>query len=214
MFWCLQRILRRVSWEWGNIWTFWLKWDLRLISDSNDLSFWGIIRPLILPEVIVTWVFTRWHFLASALLIISSVIKHSQGGTSDLKLRRWCGINISPHPSHILGPQRTKKHSKRELKHYLILKIWGKHHIRSKSDQLSHSVFNKWWWCFSVAAVQGSLSSVCEFILIHSPFFLGSNLQEIARCVEDQQFQIEYKGEKPVQIQMRSTYQNRWFQKR
>lgn len=98
--------------------------------------------------------------------------------------RRWCGDKYKPNKfSHILGPQRTKKHSKRELKHYLILKIWGKHHIRSKSDQLPshHSVFNKWWWCFSVAVVQGSLSpGVCEFILIHShPFSLAPTCKRL-----------------------------------
>lgn len=143
--------------------------------------FWGIICPL-LPEVIVIWVFTRWHFLASALLIISSVIKHLCEGTSDLKLEEVMWYKYKPNKfSHILGPQRTKKHSKRELKHYLILKIWGKHHIRSKSDQLSHSVFNKWWWCFSVAVVQGSLSlGVCEFILIHShPFSLAPTCKRL-----------------------------------
>ena len=177
--------------------------------------FWGIICPL-LPEVIVIWVFTRWHFLASALLIISSVIKHLCEGTSDLKLEEVMWYKYKPNKfSHILGPQRTKKHSKRELKHYLILKIWGKHHIRSKSDQLSHSVFNKWWWCFSVAVVQGSLSlGVCELFLFTLTLFPWLQLARDYRCAGRATVQIEYKGEKPVQIQMRSAYQNRWFQKR
>lgn len=151
--------------------------------DSNDLFylFWGIICPL-LPEVIVTWGFTRWHFLASALLIISYVIKHLCEGTSDLKLEEvTCYEYKSNKFTHILGPKRTKKHSKRELRHYLILKIWEKQHIRNKSDQLSHSVFNKWWWCFSDAVVQGSLSSgVCEFILIHTyPFSLAPTCKRL-----------------------------------
>ena len=143
--------------------------------------FWGIICPL-LPEVTVTWVFTRWHFLASALLIISYVIKHLCKGTSDLKLEEVMWYKYKPNKfSRILGPQRTKKRSERELKHYLILKIWGEQHIRSKSDQLSHSIFNKWWWCFLVAVVQGSLSlGIFEFILIHShPFSLAPTCKRL-----------------------------------
>ena len=182
MFCSLWRILRRVSWEWGNIWTFWLKWDLRLICGFQWSIFSGALSVHYWPEVTVTWVFIRWHSLASALLIISYVIKHLCEGTSDLKLEEVMWYKYKPNKfSHILGPQRTKKRSKRELKHYLILKIWEEQHNRSKSDQLSHSIFNKWWWCFSVAVVQGSLSlSICEFILIHfHPFSLAPTCKRL-----------------------------------
>lgn len=185
--------------------------------DSNDLFylFWGIICPL-LPEVIVTWVFTRWHFLASALLIISYVIKHLCEGNSDLKLEEVTWYEYKSNKfSHILGPKRTKKHSKRELRHYLILKIWGKQHIRNKGDQLSHSILTNGddasqLQLFREVCPQGFVN----LFLFTLTLFPWLQLARDYRCVGRPTVQIEYEGEKPVQIQMCSTYQNRLFQKR
>lgn len=186
MFCSLPRILRRISWEWGNIWTFWLTWDLRLICGFqwSVLSFLGHYLSTIARSNCVLS-FYKMTFPGKCSIIISYVIKHLCEGISDLKLEgvTWYEYKSNEF-SHILGPKRTKKHSKRELRHYFILKIWGKQHIRNKGGQLSHSIFNKWWWCFSLAVVQGSLSSgVCEFILIHThPFSLAPTCKRLQMC--------------------------------
>ena len=166
---------------------------------SNDLFylFWGIICPL-LPEVIATSVFTRWHFLASALLIISYVIKHLCEGTSDLKLEEVTWYEYKSNKfSHILGPKRTKKYSKRELRHYLILKIWGKQHIRNKGDQLSHSILingddASQLQLFRKVCPQGFVN----LFLFTLTLFPGSNLQETTDVWEDRLFKLSTKGKK------------------
>ena len=98
-------------WGWNEIWG--------LSVDFNYLFylFSGIICPP-LPEVIVIWVFTRrWHFLASALLIISYVIKLFCKETSYIKSGEvtWYKYKSSKFTS-VFGSQKDKETLKEGMK--------------------------------------------------------------------------------------------------
>lgn len=164
------------------------------ISMTSSYLFWGIICPL-LPEVIVIWVFTRWHFLASTLLIISYVIKHLCEETSYIKLGEvtWCKSNKF---SHVFWDPEEQRNSQRGNQSIISFKRFEENNIwiRSKSRQLSHSTVNIWWWCFSTVVAQESLS-LGVYGLIHThPFFPGSKLQVTTDSWEGRQLKLSIKA--------------------